>query len=153
MLVACSATGERAADAPVAAAPVAVAPARSADASAAELLVTAWRGQGLKAEAEYEQRSVREGERLEFRSLNVVLPSEAARMDGVMQAIGHFAARASRPVDIHLYARTRKQDTSLSQALKKGAVQSGGRNSVKLDHHIHPDFVPRVQVTVREGKP
>lgn len=115
--------------------------------------MAAWRGQGLQAEAEYEQLSSRQGERLEWKSLNVVLPAEPARMDGVMLAVGHFAARATRPLDIRLYARTRKQDGSLSQALKKGAVQSGGRNSVKLDHHIHPDYVPRVQLTVREGTP
>lgn len=121
------------------------------DAAAAERLVSAWKALGLKAEAEYLQLADKPADRIEWRSLNVVLSSDPVQADKVMTAVGQFAARGAKPVIIHLYARNRRQDGVLSQALKKGAVESGGRNSVKLEHHIHPDFPARVQLLIREG--
>lgn len=133
-------------------APQPPAPVRSADAEAADRLVALWRSQGLKVEASYEQVSAKPADRIEWKALSVVLAQDADQMDVVMASVGQFAARATQPVVIHLYARTRKQDAVLSQALKKGAVASGGRNSsVRLEHHIHPDYAPRVEVTAREG--
>lgn len=133
------------------AAPAVIAPRPDVDAAAAERLVGAWKALGLKAEAEYVQLADKPADRIEWKSLNVVLPGEPAQADSVMTAVGQFAARGAKPVIIHLYARNRKQDGVLSQALKKGAVASGGRNSVKLEHHIHPDFPARVQLLIREG--
>ena len=138
-------------NAPVAAGPAAPAPVHSVDAAAARRLISAWTSQGLKAEAEYEQLPGKPADRIEWKSMTVVLSSDLAQADAVMTAVGQFAARGAKPMIIHLYARNRKQDGVLSQALKKGAVQSGGRNSVKLEHHIHPDFPVRVQLSIREG--
>lgn len=130
---------------------VAAAPVKSIDAAAAERLSTTWNALGMKVEVEYLQVSDKPTDRIEWKSLNVVLSADPAQADAVMTAIGQFAARGAKPVIIHLYARSRKQDGVLSQALKKGAVESGGRNSVKLEHHIHPDFPVRVQLSIREG--
>lgn len=105
----------------------------------------------MKADADYVQLAGNPVDRIEWKALNVVLATDPEQMESTTRSVGQFAARAMRPVIIHLYARTRKQDGVLSQALKKGAVESGGRNSVKLEHHIHPDFQPRVQLLVREG--
>lgn len=149
MLPACS--GPVLQRSPPPAAPAVIAPRPDVDAAAAERLVGAWKALGLKAEAEYVQLADKPADRIEWKSLNVVLPGEPAQADPVMTAVGQFAARGAKPVIIHLYARNRKQDGVLSQALKKGAVASGGRNSVKLEHHIHPDFPARVQLLIREG--
>lgn len=136
---------------PVQAQPPAAEPQRTPDAEAADRLVALWRTQGLKVEARYNQVAAKPADRIEWKALSVVLSSDVDQMDAVMASVGQFAARASQPVVIHLYARNRKQDGVLSQALKKGAVASGGRNSVRLEHHINPDFAPRVDVAVREG--
>lgn len=126
-------------------------PVPTVDAGAAGRLVAGWRALGLNAEVEYKQVPAQPVDRIEWKVLNVVLPEDQVQMEGVMTTVGQFAARAAQPVMIHLYVRNRKQDGQLSQALKKGAIESGGRNSVKLDHHIRPDFQPRVQLSVREG--
>lgn len=127
-------------------------PVKTADAQASERLVAAWLAQGLKTEAVYAQVADKPADRIEWKSFYVNLPAEAKAAESVLRSVGQFAASAKAPVKVGLYARTAKQDKQLSAALKQGAIESGGRNSVKLDHSIASNLQPKVEVMIREGQ-
>lgn len=127
-------------------------PVKTTDAQASERLVNAWLAFGLKTEAVYVQVPDKPADRIEWKSFYVNLPADAKAADGVLRSVGQFVASAKQPVRVGLYARTAKQDKQLSAALKQGAIESGGRNSVKLDHNIASNLQPKVEVMIREGQ-
>lgn len=129
---------------------VSLPPVKSKDVLAAERLVAAWQILGLKPEAKYEQLPGKPADRIEWKKLGVALPGDVAQFDGVMRAVGQFAATAGKPVNVVLYAANNKQDKQMTAALKQGAIDSGGRNSVKVDHNISPSLQAKVEILVRE---
>lgn len=127
-------------------------PVKTSDAQASERLVAAWLALGLKTEAVYVQVSDKPADRIEWKSFYVNLPADAKGAESVLRSVGQFAASAKQPVKVGLYARSAKQDKQLSAALKQGAIESGGRNSVKLDHNVASNLQPKVEVMNREGQ-
>lgn len=125
-------------------------PVKTKDALAAERLVAAWQVLGLKPEAKYEQLPGKPADRVEWKKLGVALPGDITQFEGVMRAVGQFAATAGKPVNVALYAASNKQDKQMTAALKQGAIESGGRNSVKVDHNISPSLQAKVEILVRE---
>lgn len=127
-------------------------PVKTADAEASEQLVASWLAMGLKTEAVYAQVSDKPADRIEWKSFYVNLPADAKGAEAVLRSVGKFAASAKQAVKVGLFARSTKQDKQFSAALKQGAIESGGRNSVKLDHNIATSLQPKVEVMIREGQ-
>ena len=124
-------------------------PVVSADVIESRRLRDAWIAAGMHAEVRSVQVSDKPADRIEWTGLDVELPLDPAHGNDVAAQVGGFAAGAARPVLIVLFARTHKQDTELSTALKKGLVARGGHNNVKLDHNIGVQFQPRFQVVLQ----
>lgn len=153
MLVACTATPPPVAQAPLP--PVILTPSpvpqvvqRTVDARQAQALVMSWQAMGLQAAASYDATA----ERIEWRSIRCTLPLDARQADKIAADAAAFAARASLPARIEIAARSNREDERLSRAVKAGALASGGRNRVKLDHLIAPDLAPAIKIEVWDAR-
>jgi len=119
-------------------------PQRTEDARAAQTLVMAWQARGLQAEAAYDPSPAR----IEWRVIRCILPSDARAADRVASEAAAFAARVGHAARIEIVAKNHREDLRLSRAVKNGALASGGRNKVKLDHVITADRPRQILVDV-----
>ena len=121
---------------------------RTVDARQAQALVMSWQAMGLQAAASYDATPGR----IEWRSIRSTVPVDARQADKIVAEAAAFAARASLPARIEIAARSDREDERLSRAVKAGALASGGRNRVKLDHLIAPDLAPAIKIEVWEAR-
>lgn len=127
-------------------APKMVTPDYSEDAKVARDLAAKWQQANLSAVVQYRNQPGM----MEFRSLLIPVPANAKQAAEVVRSVAAFAARANTPVRILLNCRTNTEDKRLSQEIKQGAVQSGGRNSVVLEHDINAVKPRQILVEIRE---
>ena len=121
---------------------------RTADARQAQALVMAWQAKGQAAEAAYDPSP----ERIEWRLVRSALPANTKLADQMAYDAAAFAARASAPARIEIVVKNHREDERLSRAIKAGALASGGKNKVKLDHVIAPARARQILIETLDSR-
>ena len=129
LLTACAQTppAESIAAPPASSANATVEPVSSAEVISALHLRDAWVAKGLHADVRWSRVAGTPVDRIEWQSLNVELPYDAARAAEVASDVGNFAATASHPVLVVLFARSHKQDADITAALKADTPYGSAR--------------------------
>ena len=128
------------------------APKKEADTLLCEQQVRNWQARGLQTDAQYQQIAGKPSDRIEWKFLEVWLPADDKGVRQVAADIGNFAARASNPVQIVVYVKSREQDNLVMAGIKEGASSSGSRNKARVDHVINGRYQPMIQVRYQEEK-
>lgn len=127
-------------------------PHKAADAVLCEQQIRSWQARGLQTEAQYQQIAGKPTDRIDWKFLEVWLPTDDKHTRQVAAEVGNFAARASNPVQIVVYVKSREHDALVMAGIKEGASASGARNKARVEHVINGRYQPMIQVRYQEEK-